>query len=50
MTLSGAHSGRGVGIRNMPPSLLKIDANVEAWRSLRAIAFNKLLSQLIEGA
>lgn len=39
-----------VGDLNLAASLLKTDANVAVWRSLRAIAFNKLLSQLIEEA
>lgn len=35
---------------NLSPSLQKIDANTGGWRLVRAIAFNKLLSQLIEEA
>lgn len=39
-----------VGDLNLSPSLLKIDANAGGRRLVGAIAFNKLLSQLIEEA
>lgn len=42
---------RAVENVKLSPRLGKIDANGrEGWRSARAIAFNKLPSQLMEGA